>query len=147
MMILSNRHQRGFAAVEMVLVTPVLLFFLVLVLELGNILIQHNVLSKSVQNGARYAVSEVYGTIGGKIAPISEIKNVVVYGQSSVGVAILSTLTTSDVTVDPDPDSIGSGDYVQVSVTYDYVPNFLSIPFSTENFAIPLSATSVMRVL
>ncbi|WP_046223372.1 TadE/TadG family type IV pilus assembly protein [Vibrio sp. ECSMB14106] len=144
-MILSNRHQRGFAAVEMVLVAPVLLFFLVLVLELGNILIQYNIISKSVQNGARYAVSEVYDTKGGTIAPTLEIKNVVVYGQSSVGTAILSTLTTSDVTVEPDP--IGSGDYVQVSVTYDYVPNFLSIPFSTENFAIPLSATSVMRVL
>ena len=142
-MILSNRHQRGFAAVEMVLVTPVLLFFLVLVLELGNILIQYNIISKSVQNGARYAVSEVYGTIGGTIAPTSEIQNVVVYGKNSVGTAILPTLSTSDVTVAPP-----SGDsYVRVSVTYNYVPNFLSIPFSTENFSIPLSVTSVMRVL
>lgn len=142
-MILSNRHQCGFAAVEMVLVAPVMLFFLVLVLELGNILIQHNVLSKSVQNGARYAVSEVYDTKGGTIAPTLEIQNVVVYGQSSVGTAVLSTLTTSDVTVTP--PSIDS--YVRVSVTYDYVPLFLSIPLSATSFSIPLSVTSVMRVL
>ncbi|CDT05803.1 TadE/TadG family type IV pilus assembly protein [Vibrio coralliirubri] len=139
----SNQFQQGFAAVEMVIATPVLLFFLVLVLELGNILVHYNVISKSVQNGARYAVSEVYGTIGGTIAPTSEIQNVVVYGQNSVGTAVLSSLTTSDVTVTPP-----SGDsYVRVSVTYDYVPLFLSIPFSNESFAIPLSVTSVMRVL
>ncbi|WP_210472441.1 TadE/TadG family type IV pilus assembly protein [Vibrio crassostreae] len=142
-MILSNRHQRGFAAVEMVLVTPVLLFFLVLVLELGNILIQYNIISKYVQNGARYAVSEVYDTKGGTIAPTLEIQNMVVYGKNSVGTAILPTLSTSDVTVAPP-----SGDsYVRVSVTYNYVPNFLSIPFSTESFSIPLSVTAVMRVL
>ncbi|MDH5929721.1 TadE/TadG family type IV pilus assembly protein [Vibrio lentus] len=139
----SNQFQQGFAAVEMVIATPVLLFFLVLVLELGNILVHYNVISKSVQNGARYAVSEVYGTIGGTIAPTSEIQNVVVYGQNSVGTAVLSSLTTSDVTVTPP-----SGDsYVRVSVTYDYVPLFLSIPFSNESFAVPLSVTSVMRVL
>ncbi|MFA0426347.1 TadE/TadG family type IV pilus assembly protein [Vibrio sp. 10N.222.51.C5] len=139
----SNQFQQGFSAVEMVIATPVLLFFLVLVLELGNILVHYNVISKSVQNGARYAVSEVYGTIGGTIAPTSEIQNVVVYGQNSVGTAVLSSLTTSDVTVTPP-----SGDsYVRVSVTYDYVPLFLSIPFSNESFALPLSVTSVMRVL
>lgn len=139
----SNQFQQGFAAVEMVIVTPVLLFFLVLVLELGNILVHYNVISKSVQNGARYAVSEVYGTIGGTIAPTTEIQNVVVYGQNSVGTAVLSSLTTSDVTVTPP-----SGDsYVRVSVTYDYVPLFLSIPFSNESFSVPLSVTSVMRVL
>ena len=139
----SNQFQQGFAAVEMVIATPVLLFFLVLVLELGNVLIHYNVISKSVQNGARYAVSEVYGTIGGTIAPTSEIQNVVVYGQNSAGTAVLSSLTTSDVTVTPP-----SGDsYVRVSVTYDYVPLFLSIPFSNESFAVPLSVTSVMRVL
>ncbi|PTP74214.1 TadE/TadG family type IV pilus assembly protein [Vibrio splendidus] len=139
----SNQFQQGFAAVEMVIVTPVLLFFLVLVLELGNVLVHYNVISKSVQNGARYAVSEVYGTIGGTIAPTSEIQNVVVYGQNSAGTAVLSSLTTSDVTVTPP-----SGDsYVRVSVTYDYVPLFLSIPFSNESFVVPLSVTSVMRVL
>ncbi|WP_114633956.1 TadE/TadG family type IV pilus assembly protein [Vibrio splendidus] len=139
----SNQFQQGFAAVEMVIATPVLLFFLVLVLELGNILVHYNVISKSVQNGARYAVSEVYGTIGGTIAPTSEIQNVVVYGQNSAGTAVLSSLTTSDVTVtSPSGDS-----YVRVSVTYDYVPLFLSIPFSNESFTVPLSVTSVMRVL
>ncbi len=138
-----RKRQSGFAAIEVVLATPVLLFFMVLVLEFGNILIHYNVISKSVQNGARYAVSEVYGTVGGTIAPTSEIKNVVVYGQNSVGTAVLSSLTTADVTVtQPSGDS-----YVRVSVTYDYVPHFLSIPFSSESFAIPLSVTSVMRVL
>ncbi|WP_061040277.1 TadE/TadG family type IV pilus assembly protein [Vibrio coralliirubri] len=142
-MTLSNKHQRGFAAVEMVIATPVLLFFLGLVIELGNVLIHYNVISKSVQNGARYAVSEVYDTKGGTIAPTLEIQNVVVYGQSSVGTAVLSTLTTSDVTVTP--PSIDS--YVRVSVTYAYVPLFLSIPLSATSFSIPLSVTSVMRVL
>lgn len=138
-----NKSNRGFAAIEMVIATPVLLFFLILVLEFGNILIHYNVISKSVQNGARYAVSEVYGTTGGTIAPTSEIQNVVVYGQNSIGTALLSTLTTADVTISPP-----SGDsYVRVSVTYDYIPQFLSIPFSSASFSIPLSVTSVMRVL
>ncbi|WP_192889301.1 TadE/TadG family type IV pilus assembly protein [Vibrio bathopelagicus] len=140
---LFNKSQSGFAAVEVVIATPVLLFFLILVLEFGNILVHYNVISKSVQNGARYAVSEVYGTIGGTIAPTSEIQNVVVYGQNTIGTAVLSSLTTSDVTVTPP-----SGDtYVRVSVTYDYIPRFLSIPFSSESLSIPLSVTSVMRVL
>lgn len=140
---LSNRSQSGFAAIETVIATPVLLFFMILVLEFGNILIHYNVISKSVQNGARYAVSEVYGTVGGTLAPTSEIQNVVVYGQNSIGTAILSNLATSDVTVTPP----STDSYVRISVTYNYIPHFLSIPFSSSNLTIPLSVSSVMRVL
>ena len=136
------KKQQGFAAIEMMIATPVLLFFLVLVLELGNILIHCNIISKSVQNGARYAVTEVYGTQGGTLAPTAEIQNIVVYGKNTVGTAILSSLVTSDVTITPP-----SGDsYVRVTVNYNYVPHFLSIPFSSESLSVPLSVSSVMRV-
>ncbi|MEZ8021636.1 MULTISPECIES: TadE/TadG family type IV pilus assembly protein [Vibrio] len=136
------KKQQGLAAIEMLIATPVLLFFLVLVLELGNILIHYNVISKSVQNGARYAVSEVYGTKGGTLAPTAEIQNIVVYGKNTVGTAILSSLATSDVVVTPP----SADSYVRVTVNYDYVPHFLSIPFSSESLSVPLSVSSVMRV-
>ncbi|WP_215404270.1 TadE/TadG family type IV pilus assembly protein [Vibrio gigantis] len=139
---IRSSKQKGLAAIEMMIAMPVLLFFLVLVLELGNILIHYNVIAKSVQNGARYAVSEVYGTKGGSVAPTAEIQNIVVYGKNTVGTAILSNLSTSDVTVNaPTVDS-----YVRVTVNYDYVPHFLSIPFSSESFSMPISVSSVMRV-
>lgn len=139
----NMKSQKGWAAVEVIIATPVLLFFLVLVLELGNLLIHYNVISKSVQNGARYAVSEVYGTQSGTLAPTSEIQNVVVYGQNTSGNALLSNLSTSDVTViPPSTDS-----YVRISVNYSYVPHFIGIPFSSQGFSIPLQVSSVMRVL
>jgi Flp pilus assembly protein TadG len=137
------KRQQGWAAVEVIIATPVLLFFLVLTLELGNILIHYNVISKSVQNGARYAVSEVYGTQTGTLAPTSEIQNVVVYGKNSTGTALLSNLSTANVTVTPP----STDDYVRVSVDYSYVPHFIGIPFSSEGFSIPLKVSSVMRVL
>lgn len=139
----SIRTQKGFSAVEMIIATPVLLFFLVLVLEFGNLFLHYNVISKSVQNGARYAVSEVYGTRGGSLAPTSEIQNVVVYGKNSAGTAILPDLAIADVTVTPP----SSDSYVRVSVTYNYSPHFVSIPFSSASFSIPLKVSSVMRVL
>lgn len=137
------KSNRGFAAIEMVIATPVLLFFLILVLELGNMMIHYNVISKSVPNGARYAVSEVYGTKGGTLAPSSEIQNVVVYGQNTAGTAILSNLVVSDVTISPP----NTDSYVRVSVTYNYIPHFVSIPFSSASFSIPISVSSIMRVL
>jgi len=143
--------QQGWAAVEVIIATPVLLFFLVLALELGNMLIHYNVISKSVQNGVRYAVSEVYGTQGGGLAPTSEIQNVVVYGKNNSGTALLSDLSTANVTVCPPHDTdtcpLYDDDYVRVSVDYTYTPHFIGIPFSTQSLSIPLKVSSVMRVL
>lgn len=49
------RHRSGSAAVEMALVTPLLLALLVGSVELGNFFMTQHVLEKQVRDGARYA--------------------------------------------------------------------------------------------
>ncbi|MGF1842856.1 pilus assembly protein [Vibrio clamense] len=136
------RHkQNGLAAAEFIIVFPVLLLLLVGVIEIGNIMLEQNSLNKGVQNGARYAVTEVYGTSSyDQIADEDEIKNIVLYGQSSTGShRILDALAVSDISV-----SHVNG-YVTVSASYDYLPSFLVLPISNTSLAVTLNASSVMR--
>lgn len=136
-----TKTQSGLAAVEFILTLPVLILLMVGLSEIGNILIQYNTLNKSAQNGARYAVTQIYGTATyDQIAPESEIKNVVLYGsKSGGGSAVLSGLTVNDVSVSQ------NNSFVTITVSYDYVPFIATIPFTSTSLAINLSASSMMR--
>lgn len=132
-------RQQGYAAVEMILVLPVLLMFVGILSEFGYLYIQHTILTKAVQDGARWAITAKTGTASG-IADTTEIKNLVVYGKASSGTnPVLDSFTVGNVTVND------SGDYVTVSATYPYTPLFTSIPYLTKSLNMNLNASAVMR--
>ncbi|MBY7975216.1 pilus assembly protein [Vibrio fluvialis] len=146
---LRRHHQNGIAAVEFTIVVPVLMLLLAVVAEFGNLFIRYNTLSKSVQNGVRFAVTEVYGTansdriVGEDGDPpkdgyaYTEIKNTVIYGNpSGLGDPILD-----DVSV----EVMHENKFVIVKATYLYRP-FLSALLDNILSEMTLKSSAVMRV-
>ncbi|GEA51789.1 hypothetical protein VIN01S_25930 [Vibrio inusitatus NBRC 102082] len=133
--------QKGLAAIEMVLVMPVMLILLVGVFEISRIFIQYTTLNKAVQAGARYALIDIYGAQSqGAIAEEAQIKNVVVYGKRTTGSdSILTGLTASDVNIN------STTSHITVSAVYAYMPIFAKIPFTTTSLSMNLTASASMR--
>ncbi|MGR5449463.1 TadE family protein [Vibrio sp. PNB22_3_1] len=133
--------QAGIAAVEFTLLLPLLLLFIAAVGEFGNILIKYNTLSKAVQNGARIAVTEVYGTANpDAIASYEEISNAVIYGSTKPPTSAQPVLDAITITISQDGNS--------VTVTAKYPYQALLLPF-LDNFIssnLILTSSSVMRV-
>ncbi|MFA1562049.1 TadE/TadG family type IV pilus assembly protein [Aliivibrio fischeri] len=141
MNIYIKKNQNGIAAVEFILVLPVLLILMVALSEIGSILIRYNTLNKLVQNGSRYAVTNIYGTATtDQIAPIDKIKNVVLYGDDNGnGTVALDTLTADSITV------THSDNFVTITISYDYIPFIDEIPIFRIPLTITISASSMMR--
>ncbi|MDC5823067.1 pilus assembly protein [Vibrio europaeus] len=135
-------HQQGLAAVEFVVAAPVLILLLMAIMEFGNALISYNTLNKMAQNGIRHATTHIAGSASyDQIADISEIKNIVIYGHSSVGASstpIMENVSTSDVAVNH------SNGYVTITISHDYIP--LTTAFrSYFSFTVPLNTSAMMR--
>ena len=147
------KRQRGLAMVEMTLITPVVLLLLVSTAELGRGFQQYNALTKSLRDSTRYA-AEVATTSGGSTGVVNinaadrtAIQNLVAYGNTAgTGPAILPGLNAGSVVVTGSTNGV-----VDVSVSYNYQPIFLSIPtfgFSADinpNFTFQANVT--MRAL
>ena len=145
-------RQRGVAMVETIVVTPLLLFVILVTAEVTNAFVEHNTLSKATRNGARYLASNAaLGTTGIVVMRpelITETQNLVVFGNvAGVGTPRLDGLTTGNVEV----IDLG-GNNVQVTATYPYsgllggtLPSFgLGGDLST---VLDLQATVSMRAL
>ncbi|MEZ9302864.1 TadE/TadG family type IV pilus assembly protein [Vibrio breoganii] len=139
---------KGLAAIEMMIVLPILLLLMGAIFEVGRIFIHYTMLNKALQNGARYAVLDVYGTDRSNlVADETEIKNIVVYGNKSDTVgdntlsSVLPGLTRSNISVD---DSLS--DYISISADYAYSPVFSTIPIIGTAFSLNMTASSLMRV-
>lgn len=138
------KNIKGLASIELLIVLPVLLLILAAIAEFGNAFIRYNILSKAVQNGARMAVTEVYGTAKAEnIASDEQIKQAVMYGSPKTVVddttqPILEAMT---VTV-----TYSTGDdYVVVTGTYPYQP--LVGPWLNDLLSdVTVTASAVMRV-
>jgi len=103
------------------------LFLILAVAELGNAIQQYNALTHAARDAARYASKMARGQAGVvdlTAGDISIAQNLVSYGNSTGGTAILPGLTPADVTV-----SVVDTENVSVAVAYDYQPIFApSIP-------------------
>ena len=139
-------RQKGLAAVEFIIALPVLLMLAVLVIDVGQAMIQYTQVNKALQNGARYAVVDTYGTLDfGDIADEANIKNVVVYGTpltTDTSEPLLDHLQLADVVVIP-PAS-GSKE-VTLLASFTYVPFFSELPFSDVSLAFTFDAATKMR--
>ncbi|MDF2154428.1 TadE family protein [Vibrio sp. CAU 1672] len=139
-----GKRQAGLAAVEFIIALPMLLILTVLVIDVSRAFIQYTEVNKALQNGARYAVVETYGTLSfNTIAEESEIKNVVIYGNPVGGsTPILTYIGVDDVIVTP-PTSVTKE--VTVSATYNYVPIFLQLPIVGTSLEFSMGASAKMR--
>jgi hypothetical protein len=115
-----RRRQNGIALVEAAVVSPLLLFLLLLTAEVTNVFVAHNTLTKAVRSGARYAAANAYGGTTGVVSLtpqlLGEVRNLVVFGTTvGSGAPVLRGLTLLDVQV------IDAGDdNVSVTATYAY---------------------------
>jgi Flp pilus assembly protein TadG len=147
-----RRRQTGTALVEAVVVSPLLLFLLLLTAEVTNVFVAHNTLTKAVRSGARYAAANAYGGTTGVVSLtpqlLNEVRNLVVFGTpAGATTPVLRGLTLVDIQV------IDAGnDNVSVTATYAYtgilggtLPSFGfgADPGLTHN----LQATVMMRAL
>ncbi len=99
-------RQRGAVLAEMALVTPILLLLLLVTADLSRAFIEHNTLTKSVRNGARYVAAKAFqgttGVINVTATLADETKNLVVYGTTTPpggAATVLPGLTLTNVTV------------------------------------------------
>ena len=148
-------RQRGAVLVEMALVTPILLVLLLATADLSRAFIDHNILTKSVRNGARYAAAKAFqGTTGviNVTAIADQTKNLVLYGSTTPpggAPPVLPGLTLTNITV----VQVAGTDDVQVSATYALGGLFgplLPISFYSGNTTAAtrnLTATVTMRAL
>ncbi len=115
-----NKRMRGVAVVETLIVTPLLLFLILIAAEITNAFVDHNTLTKSVRSAARHlANNSILGTTGTVVLTLkatTETRNLVVYGNTvGAGNPILSGLSVSNVQI----TYLGS-DNVQVTASYPY---------------------------
>ncbi|MCZ0759565.1 TadE/TadG family type IV pilus assembly protein [Vibrio diabolicus] len=151
-MLYSNRkHQRpnicsqqGLAIIEFILALPVLLMLTVLVIDVSRAFIQYTEVNKALQSGARYAVVDTYGTLNFEsIADETSIKNVVVYGSPIASTTpVIDHISVDDIVI-TQPTSTNK--VVTLSATYNYVPIFSTLPFSSTSLQFSIGATTSMR--
>jgi len=141
MRITQGNTQAGIAAIEFILVLPVLLILMVSLSEIGSIFIKYNTLNKLTQSGCRYAVIHIYGTATtNQIADINKIKNVILHGNDlGSGAVKLDSLTADNIMIEH------VDHFVTVTVSYDYIPFIERIPFFDIPLTLTISATSMMR--
>ncbi len=137
-------HSQGLAAIEFIITLPVLLMLAVLVMDVGRAFIQYTQVNKALQNGARYAVVDTYGTLNfDAIAEESNIKNVVIYGNpAAAGSPIIDLIGVDDIVV---TQPTVANKEVTLSATYNYTPLFSSLPFSNESLQFSIGASAKMR--
>ena len=144
--------QAGVATIEMVIVTPVLLFLILGVSELGKALMQQNTLNKSVRDAARQVSSfALLGTTGTVLVTadlVADARNLVVFGNvDGVGNPQLPALAVNHVTVSDAGDNL-----VMVRADYPYIPIFSPVLqtfgiVAGPDLGITLTASVRMRAL
>ncbi|MFW8631299.1 TadE/TadG family type IV pilus assembly protein [Vibrio natriegens] len=140
----ERKRQEGLAALEFIICLPVLLMLAVLLIDVGRAFIQYTEINKALQNGARYAVLDTYGTLDfSSTADPAKIKNMVVYGSPTpTDTPVLSYIDENDVTVTEPTDEIKE---ITVSARYTYMPIFSQLPFSDISLEFTIDASSKMR--
>ena len=119
----NGRKQRGIVMVEFIIMAPVIILIGLAVAELGNAILQYNVMTHSLRDGARHlAENAEKGSSGNTVIDIddalrTEVTNLVAYGIEGEGTPVVPGLQPSDVTI----TELGSG-RLSLEVTHDYQP-------------------------
>ena len=133
-------RERGTAIVEAAIIIPILLMFLIGILEFGRAYNEYQVLTNAAREAARYAVAPQKGTSN---LP-TDAANVATQWAQSAGITLSQT---PQVTSTPCGYSINGSSQVctQVVVTAPY--NFLApqLLFGSNSVSISLSSSATMR--
>ena len=137
--------------VEFVIAAPVVLFIGMAIAEMGNAILQYNTLTQSLRDGARELASVAGKGSTGAIevtgAELTAVSNLVAYGTTGTGTAVVPGLTPGDVTVTDRGDMT-----LSINVDYTYQPLLMGgIPkfYTTGNInnAFIMSAEMIVRAL
>lgn len=144
MSFVMRRQERGVAMVEFAIILPLMMLLILGVTELGRALIRYNVLTKAVRDGARYAAAYALlgstGTVNVDVQLQTEVRNLVVYGNTAgTGTPLMSGLSTDQVAV----VDVGGGD-VRVDAHYPYEP-VLGSTLQTFGFGAPIPLSFDMQ--
>ena len=148
--------QRGVAAMELALMTPIFLVLVMATAEFGHALYQYNTLNKTVRDAAQYLAR--YGMSAGVVAPtaveVTAARCLVVYGlpacpeQPDESLKLLPGMDPdADVTLAYEPAATPL--YVKVTATYTYVPLLgVVVPsFGTDVvLSVPATFTAEIRM-
>ncbi|WP_256325925.1 TadE/TadG family type IV pilus assembly protein [Sphingomonas sp. YR710] len=134
------RCRRGTAAVEMALVTPLLIAVMLGSFEAGNFYLDSHVVAKAVRDGARYAARRAFanysacsGAPGGTV--VTDTRNIVRTGQLSGGTARLPGWTdpaTISISISCNTAGVGG-----VAYTGIYTGMATGAPVVTVSAAVP----------
>jgi hypothetical protein len=144
----GKNRQTGLAVLEFIICLPVLLMLAVLLIDVSRAFIQYTQINKALQNGARYAVVDTYGTLDfSSVAEPEKIINMVVYGTPVKAVGDTELLKFLDVnkvkvTLPTETDTVKE---VTVSAIYTYEPLFNTLPFTDSSLEFEIGASSKMR--
>lgn len=149
-MIINSKitKQKGLAAIEFTMILPFLLLLIFACAEFGRLMFQYNALNKTVRDASRYlnTVNGSNGDLSISDVTSAEVKNLIKFGQNSSSTALFPTLNDDDISLTV------SGDFVTVTVTYNWQPIF-SNTFSTFglgddiDLSFPLVSTYTMRAM
>ncbi len=131
----SGSSEKGVATVELALMLPFLILFLVVIIDLGVILREHQVLSNAAREGARYsALPKAWIAPNNPTATEADIKNRVIEYCSQENI----TVNASQITVDQAfPIDVGGATLMgsRITVTVQrplmFLGRFLGIPTVT----------------
>lgn len=145
-----RRRQRGVAAIELMIVTPLILFLILAVAEFGNAIRQYNTLTQTVRDAARYIAEEAGAGSSVVILNAQKIAataNLAAYGSVSGTNEVLPGLTPAAITV-----QLVNGIDVSVAAAYQYRPIFLpGVPNllgqGAAGGAFTMNCQVIMRVL
>jgi Flp pilus assembly protein TadG len=131
-------NERGSTLVEFAIGVTVFVTAMFAILEFGRALWVHNALTDAARRGARYAVLHTPGDI-------SQVKNVVVYGDpSGSGQPMLENLSTANVEVTYNNFGLNDGT-VSVKITgyqFQFVIPIVGTTITMPNYTTTLSGES-----
>jgi Flp pilus assembly protein TadG len=146
-------RQHGTAMAEFVIGTPLLMFFIYCVVELGRAFVQFSMLADAARDADRYlaskAISDSTGVVNISGSVSGSAKNLAVYGNAAgSGTPLLPGLSVSQVTIASDANN-----NVSIGVAYPYqslfggtIPNFFNSG-SISTGAMTLNVYTSMRAL
>ena len=144
-----NQFQQGLAAIEFVLVLPVLLILAFGIIDFGRLLFQYDALTKSTRDAAKYvarAVKPAANALAVEIAAydaiVVEAQRLALCGRTTAcgSSTLVSGLSASNISIDY-PAAVGGISYVRVKVdnySNSYITNVLGVSKSLATISVTM---------
>ncbi len=141
----SRRREKGVAAVELALVTPMLIALTIGVAQVGWLVMNYAVAANAAMVGAQYLAGQ-RGNASPSTGTVLQVSDVV--GQMGSSLQILRSVAGTPCSTDTDCASAltaGQGEAAAVSVTFNFAP---LCDTTLPGLAMPatITATSIARV-